>query len=274
MRVKDMSDDVCDVMDSRAGNRSFAPLPDYANRLILDRLPDTVLVIPDLQAPFHHPDTLSFLSMVNTLYSPDCVVSIGDEVDLGWLSKYDKYPEVDNPAAELRAARDFMSDLFRLFPRGYGLTSNHAHGRLATARKAGRLLPEMICSFDVLVGAPKGWAWYEEVRLGNVMFRHGDKWSKLNKSQLVEQTLRHYGKPYSLVHGHLHEQHGVVASVLIGDDEVWAGYTGCLIDPRSKAFDYTKAARVRLGCVCVVKGVLHRIPMRLDEQGRWTGKLS
>lgn len=251
-----------------------APEPDVFKRCIRDKLPDCILVIPDLQAPFHHPDALPFLSMVAQRYQPDAVVCIGDEMDFGWASRYEKYPEIDEPCRELEAGIKFMEELFKLFPAALALTSNHVHGRLTQMRKSGRVPPQLIANFREIVGAPKGWEWYEEVHLGNVLFRHGDKWPKLSKPHIALEVPRCYGKHMSVVHGHLHEQHGRVGdAVLVGDDEHWAAYTGCLVDPRSKAFDYTKAPKVRLGCLVIVKGVPHRIPLRRNEIGRWTGSL-
>ena len=40
-----------------------------------------VLVIPDMQIPFEHPDALAFVSAVRAEIQPDVVVNVGDEVD-------------------------------------------------------------------------------------------------------------------------------------------------------------------------------------------------
>lgn len=251
-----------------------SPEPDTFGRLILPILPETVLVIPDLQAPFQHPDALPFLSMVAQSYTPDCVIGIGDELDMQFLSKFDKFPELDEPKRELERGIEFLGELFRLFPRAHALTSNHVHGRLQSARRVGRLPPQMLVPWQTLAGAPAGWEWYEEVHMGDVLFRHGDKWSRLTSSHLLRDIPRYYGRHMSVVHGHLHEQHGRVAdTILVGDDEYWAAYSGALIDVRSKAFDYVKAPKTRLGCLVIVKGTPHRIPLRRDDHGRWTGRL-
>lgn len=248
--------------------------PDKFSRLILPKLPDTVLVIPDLQAPFHNKQAIDFLSMVANRFQPDCVIGIGDEVDFNFLSRFDHYPEIDEPQRELEAGLKFLQKLFVTFPAAYALTSNHVQGRLQSARKAGRLPPQMLVPWSQLVGAPQGWSWNEEVHLGNVLFRHGDKHAKLSTSHIAKDIPRHYGRHMSVVHGHLHEQHGRVGDeILVGDDAFWGAYSGCLIDPRSKAFDYTKAVRVRLGCLVIHHGTPHRIPFRRDSHGRWIRKL-
>lgn len=250
-----------------------APEPDVWGRYVSNTLPDTVLVIPDLQAPYQHPDALSFLSMVAQRYQPDLVVGIGDEVDFSFLSDHKKVVEIDNPVPELEQAITFMAELFKLFPQALALTSNHVHGRLKNARQNGRLPASMIRNWREIIQAPKGWEWYEEVRLGNYMFRHGDNWPKLNGMQLLRATPDKYGQHFNIVHGHIHSEHGIKAVERVGDDDYYAAYTGCLINPRCKAFDYTKAPNNKLGCLVIVKGVPHRLPMRLDNIGRFTGKL-
>jgi transcriptional regulator with XRE-family HTH domain len=250
-----------------------APEPDVWGRYISDKLPDTILVIPDLQAPYNHPDALSFLSMVAQRYKPDQVVGIGDEVDFSFLSNHDKYPEVDNPVPELEAALNFMERLFKLFPSALALTSNHVHGRLATARKNGRIPPTMLRNWREIISAPRGWEWYEEVRLGNYLFRHGDGWAKLTGMHLVRAVPDQYGKHFNVVHGHIHSEAGIKAVERVGDEDLFAAYTGCLINPRCKAFDYTKAPKNKLGCLVIIHGIPKRVPMRLDAMGRWCGTL-
>jgi hypothetical protein len=250
-----------------------APEPDVWGRYISPKLPDSILVIPDLQAPYNHPDAFAFLSMVAQRYQPDLTVCIGDEVDFSFLSNHDKFPEVDNPVPELEDAIKAMEQLFKLFPTALALTSNHVHGRLQTARKNGRIPPTMLRNFREIIGAPRGWEWYEEVHLGNYMFRHGDKWPKLTGMMLLRHTPDKYGKHFNIIHGHIHSEHGIKAVERVGDDDYYAAYTGCLINPRAKAFDYVKAPNNKLGCLVIVKGVPHRIPLRVDSIGRWVGHL-
>jgi hypothetical protein len=249
------------------------PEPDVWGRYKKDTLPDVVLVIPDLQAPYAHPDALQFLSMVAQRFKPDLVVGIGDEVDFSFLSDHKKVVDIDNPAPELQAAIDFMGRLFKLFPSAVALTSNHVHGRLGNARKNGRIPEGMMKSWREIINAPRGWEWYEEIYLGNYLFRHGDGWPKLNGMQLLRATPDKYGRHYNLVHGHIHSEAGIKAVERVGNEDYFAAYTGCLIDPRAKAFSYTKPANNKLGCLVIIHGVPKRVPMGVDSIGRWNGKL-
>jgi hypothetical protein len=255
--------------------RSIPPEPDSYGRIVEARKPDCILVIPDIQAPFQLPDALEFLEMVANEYQADAVVGIGDEIDMGWLSRYEKYPEIDEPSKELEKAQEFMGRLFKRFPKALALTSNHVHGRMQSARKVARILPEMMVQWEQLIGAPKGWRWAEELQLGDLLIRHGDKWPKLTASHLTRATPDKYGKHFSILHGHIHSEAGVVATCRVGDEDYWAAYTGCLMNPRSKAADYVKAPNLKLGCVVINRGVLHRIPYRRDQHTMlWTGKLT
>jgi hypothetical protein len=105
----------------------------------------TTLVIPDLQAPAHHPDALAFLCAVRDRYKvPDLgwqVVCIGDELDMNWLSDFAKLPETDQPHSEFAAAQSFLRSLFAEFPEVVSCVSNHVEGRLTKARTRGRIPP-------------------------------------------------------------------------------------------------------------------------------------
>lgn len=246
---------------------------DYGQAFV-EKLPECVLIIPDLQAPYHLPDALQFLKMVADKYNPDAVLCIGDEVDFNFLSTYEKEPLIDEPNRELEQAQEFMGKLFKQFPKAHALTSNHVHGRLHGARKQARLLPQMLTKWEDLVGAPRTWAWYEEVRMGDVLFRHGDKWPTLTMSHLSRAIPDKYGCQMSVMHGHVHSKIGVQAVMPYGDDEYWAAYTGCLMSPRSRAADYCKAMNLKLGTVVIKHGVVHKIPYRRDlVTMAWTGRL-
>ena len=52
----------------------------------------SILVISDQHAPYHHIDTLDFLSAIKEKYKPDCVVNIGDEMDWHSISFHDSHP--------------------------------------------------------------------------------------------------------------------------------------------------------------------------------------
>lgn len=237
-------------------------------------IPDApTLVIPDTQAPAHHPDTLAFLCAVRDLYRTQQVIWIGDEIDLNWLSDFAKMPEADQPHSEWAAAKSFMRSMYAEFPEGSSLTSNHVHGRLDKARLRGRIPPEFLRPLEHLIDAPVGWSWHSEIRMGDVLFRHGHKDKSALKSVILEEIPAKYGRHLSLVIGHYHQKIGQATSDMkIGDKFYWGAFTGCLIDPKHIFFGYSKGYE-KLGCAIVMHGRFIPIAMPLREDGRWTGKL-
>ncbi len=250
-----------------------APLPDDYGRLRIAKLPDTVLVIPDLQFPYAHESALPFLSMVSQRYAPDCVVGIGDEVDNYFLSAYEKDPDAFEGTREYERALEYLDKLYDLFPKVMALHSNHGRGRLEGARKRGGLLRSMVSDYQTFIKAPKGWGFYEEIMLGNVLFMHGDGEKALTKPYLERHTPADYGRHYSVVHGHRHEMAGRQAEILVGDENYWAAYTGCLINPYAPAFNYTKARKAKLGCGIITHGEYKQVRLRRDENNKWVGSL-
>lgn len=253
--------------------KHIAPEPDQFGRLILKECPDTILVIPDLQFPYAHQDCLNFLAMVAQRYKPDLVVGIGDEVDNNFLSAYEKDPDIMGAEQEYEKALEQLGQLFKLFPCGYGLHSNHGKKRISGAFKRGGIPSRFAPKYENFLTAPRGWAWYDEVHLGNILFHHGDSEKAITSAFLLKHIPADYGKHMSVVHGHRHEQCGRKANETIGEEDYWGAYTGCLIDPYSKAFSYTKARKAKLGCGVIVHGEYKQIRMKRDADGRWTGKL-
>lgn len=242
----------------------------YQPRTIQDGV---TLVIPDLQAPAHHPDALAFLCAVRDKFNPVNIVCIGDEVDLNWLSDFARLPEADQPHSEWAAAQSFMRSLYAEFPTGVSCTSNHVHGRFDRARTRGRIPPGFLRPIEDLIDAPVGWSWHTEIRMGDVIIRHGHKDGQALKRVILEEMPAKYGKSYSLLLGHYHQKIGVYTQdIKVGPRFLWGGFTGCLINPQHPFFGYSKSYE-KLGCVVLVHGRLVPVAMDLNDEGRWTGKL-
>jgi len=78
----------------------------------------------------------------------------------------------------------------------------------------------------------------------------------------------------SHVCGHYHTAFKVTQELVAGQ-MLFGMNAGCLIDSKSYAFEYGKAFKpgVKLGCGLVLDGHPMLIPMLLDADDRWTGKL-
>lgn len=233
----------------------------------------TTLVIPDLQAPAHHPDALAFLCAIRDRYKPVNIVCIGDELDLNWLSDFAKLPEADQPHSEFAAAQAFLRSLFAEFPEAVSCTSNHVHGRFDKARTRGRIPPSFLRPIEDLIDAPVGWSWHSSIRMGDILFRHGHKDTSGLKRVIVEEIPAQHGKHLSLILGHFHSKMGVATpDIKIGDKFYFGAFTGCLVDPSHPFFGYSKGYE-KLGAAIVMHGRFIPIAMPVTDSGRWTGHL-
>lgn len=238
----------------------------------MDLFGTRILHIPDLHAPYHHPDALDFLKAVADTLQPDLVMNTGDESDGHALSFHDSDPNLESAGTELTKARKFLKQLHAEFPDMLLCDSNH--GSLIYRRaKAFGIPVQMVKRYrDILLPGIKsnGWAWRAgwtvQTPCGPVTFKHQSAGSPL-------QDAAH--NRCNLVVGHLHGkfniEYGASESALY-----WALTGGCLIDHKSLAFAYGKNARSKpiVGCSAIIDGVPHLIPMLLDSNGRWMrGKL-
>jgi len=227
-----------------------------------------VLALSDIQAPFHHLDTIDFLKTMKGQYKPHEVVCMGDEVDCHALGQWDSDPDGFSAGHELDAALAFMHELYKIFPKVKACTSNHTVRPLKRAFKAG-IPKKFLKSYKEFMEAPKGWEWRDSWIIDEVKYEHGEGVSgQYGATKAAVQNMR------STVIGHIHSYAGI-QYVACHDRLIFGMNTGCLIDKNAYAFAYGKTIRVKpiLGTGIVLNGIPHFIPMMLDKYGRWTGKL-
>lgn len=245
---------------------------DDGAKLILERLPDTILCFGDMQAPAHHPDTLTFLSAIIARYKPDAFVCMGDEADLTGFKKHFMTAESLGPAQELKEAISFMHELFKIVPEAICLTSNHVADRLAYAQGQGNIPNIMMRRWAEVIDAPKGWVWRDYVIWGRWLLEHGHKIAKGSRPNLLESAAKRFNRHLSIMRGHHHSELGEHIKP-VWMPERWQArqaFTGCLMDYRKAG--YTRDACM-VGCVVLVKGVPHPLVMDVDESNRFTGRL-
>ncbi|CAM0030426.1 metallo-phosphoesterase [Vibrio phage D530] len=232
----------------------------------------SILVIPDQHAPYHHPDTIEFLIAVAAHYRTDTVVNLGDETDMHGLSFHDSDPNLDSAGMELAKARIFLSQLEKIFPNMLLCHSNHGSMLYRKAKVHG-IPVEMIKSYREILfpdGSGQGWDWQFEHVLDlpngdKVMFKHqasGD----LLAAAAHERC--------NLVIGHLHGKYAINYAAS-KSALYWGMNGGCLIDNKSMAFSYGENFKNKpiVGCSVIVDSLPILVPMRLDSEGRWIGKL-
>ena len=78
----------------------------------------------------------------------------------------------------------------------------------------------------------------------------------------------------NLVIGHFHSKFSIEYSASRAA-AYWAMFGGCLVDAKSLAFAYGNLFKNKpiIGCSVILDSLPLLIPMRLDSEGRWIGKL-
>jgi hypothetical protein len=223
-----------------------------------------ILVIPDLQIPFHHPDSLRFLLRLKKEYKTTDVVCVGDEWDNCALSEYPKDPDGMNPGAELLRARQESQAFYQAFPEVKLCDSNHKSRLWRRAFSAGLPLAA-IRDVNDFTGAPRGWRWATRWEVGGTVFEHGDRAAGADAAlKLVDANMA------STVIGHHHSTARITyvnkAGLLLFGMNV-----GCLVDSTTYAFNYTKHHQTRpvLSAGVIVDGVPRLEPMVLNKAGRY-----
>lgn len=227
-----------------------------------------VLAVPDIHAPFHHKDALAFLKAVHKKFKPTEIVNLGDFEDWHSISMHDHSPNGSSPGDELLRLREAAKPFFKAFPNMKICTSNHGSLPFRRAFKFG-LPSELIKSYSDILQAPKGWKWADSWEIDGIIYEHGDPFTGQNGAlKAAEQNMQ------STVIGHIHSFAGIQYSA--NSRHLIFGFNvGCLIDRHAYAFEYAKKIKRKpiLGCGIIANGVPTFIPLKLNGQGRWTGRL-
>ena len=220
---------------------------------------ERVLFISDIHAPYHHPNTLQFLQGLKDKYKPTRVISVGDEVDKHGLSYHESNPDLKSAGDELLAAKEFIAELYKMFPEMDILESNHGSLHLRKAMTAG--LPRAyLKSYNEVLGVGPGWKWHPELILelpnGQQCYVcHG----KLADAAKLSQNMG-----MNVVQGHYHSEFSI--KFWSNPNNLFFGMAvGCLIDDTSLAMAYNKLTPKRpiigTGLIIDSKPVLEYMPL-------------
>ena len=234
----------------------------------LNKGKETVLVIPDLQIPYEHPQALEFVQTVESYIKPTKIVCIGDEVDQHAIGRFDSDPEASGAGQELRESVERLKAWYKAFPKVQVCMSNHTQRIFRAAFHAG--IPESyLRSISEWLEAPDGWTWEDAFEIDGVRYEHGDAQGGMYAARSLAVRNRK-----STVIGH-HHSHGAVSYIANADETIFGMNVGCLIDMNSIGFKYAKnsAFQPTLGCGVVIEGVPYFVPMFLDKKKQWTGEV-
>lgn len=229
-----------------------------------------ILVISDMQMPFHHKDAFDFLEAVAAKYKPTRIVNIGDIQDYYCLNAWGTDPDAISANEEITLMLEGVQRLAKMFPVMDVLNSNHADRIYRAAIRAG-IPKHFIKGYHAQMGCPDTWKFHDELLIDGVLYTHGDEGGAGGANASLKRMM-HYGR--SSVAGHLHTQANIV--YFANREKLMFGMqVGSLVDREALAFTYCKKALKKpiLTVGLVLDGLPMLIPMHLDSEGRWTGKL-
>lgn len=224
------------------------------------------LFLSDIQAPFHHEDTLDFLKAVKKKYKPTDIYCVGDEADFHNLGNWAKDPNGFGANQEYNELISFMEDLYKLFPICKVAISNHTSRPFRKAFDCG--IPTVFLrDYQDFMQAPKGWIWREEwITRDGILMVHGD--GLTGGANLIKNAIKNNMK--SIVFGHWHTK--ATIDYFANKGGLYFGMAvGCLIDHTKYAFAYQKKSPIKplLTVGLTINGVPLLIPMKLNKNGRW-----
>jgi len=229
---------------------------------------NTVLAIPDIHFPAHHPDLFEFLKYIKSKFKPNEVVCLGDEIDAAGLGNWDKDPDSKSAGDELRESVKLLKELYKIFPKVKVCVSNHTD-RIYRKPFSVCVPRDLIKSYAEILEAPRGWQWADHWEIDGVIYEHGEGFSGQQGALKAAQA-----NMQCTVIGHLHSYAGI-QYYANARHLIWGFNTGCLIDRHNPAFNYGKHIKAKpiIGVGIIEDGTPRFIPMKLNKAGRWVGKL-
>jgi hypothetical protein len=234
------------------------------------------LIISDTHAPDEHLDTIPFLKSVLKEFDLNpkkhFMCHIGDETNgQGWHFHGKGHQSLPNSDQEFEQGLKFMQKLYAIFPYMEVLKSNH--GSLAERQAQATGIPSYwLRNYKDAYEAPDGWQWHDWLR---ITLDNGEPLNLVHGlgSNVWNEALK-LGE--SLIQGHHHTKlftHSQYMQNL--KCKIQAMQVGCLINDKSRVFDYNKilAERPKIGCGVIKNNILIPVPLYMKANGRWTGSL-
>ena len=221
---------------------------------------ERLLILGDSHFPYHHKNTIEFLTKVSEFYNPDRVIHLGDILDIYSVSSYPSdMNHPDSWSDELKKGREMVKRLSELFPKMDILSSNHDDRAYRKSVVSGVPREFLVPYLDV-IGAPQGWKIHD--RLSITVDSTRDRWlfaHTINGGSL--NAAKQLGLSVCL--GHSHSLFGAHAFSNGGNRLLWGVDAGCLISDKGSPYKYNKGniGRPIRGCCIIESGTPVMIPM-------------
>ena len=230
----------------------------------------SILLISDLHAPYHHPDTMEFLQEAKKKYKPTRVICVGDEADKHAMSFHDSDPDLPSAGDELKKAIHALTPLYKMFPKMDLVDSNH--GSMVYRKGKHHGIPrKYLRDYGEVLEAPKGWVWHNDLvvklpRRQKLYVTHGVRKDGMKLAQQLGMCT---------VQGHFHTEFNIKYSSS-PTQLYWSMQIGCSIDDKALAFHYNKTTAIRpiIGHGIILDGIPKLLPMLLNKRGRWLGAMA
>lgn len=244
-----------------------------------------ILVMSDMHAPYHHPDTLAFYRAVRDEFGITVVKNVGDIVDNHMMSYHEYETDALGPREEFVEARKTLQQLERIFPEMTITLGNHCSLNQRKAKTAG-IPADFLRDYNDLYGLEGGWSWVDDdlfdMRTGKSV--SGAEKAAVDRPELlcymthsISVNTRMNGSKFShcSVQGH---HHGEFAVAYYADQLQlrWSMSVGCTVNHKAPAMRYAAQNRTRkpiIGCGVILSGKPVLVPMTLGRGGRWDKKL-
>jgi len=229
---------------------------------------ENTIIISDTHFPYQHRDTFDFLEAIKYAYDITNVLHSGDVCDNHFSSYHELEYGTYSAEDEFKQSKICVQRLAEIFPDLTTVLGNHCRLTHRKAKTAG--IPEdHLSSYNEIYGVD--WNWVDKVYFKinsyqNCLLTHAQSSSTLNNAR---------SHSHCTIQGH---HHGTFGIEYFADTEMlrWAMTVGCLIDPKSPAFNYSKGStskRPILGSGAIIDDFPILVPMQLSKSGRWTKRL-
>ncbi len=200
-------------------------------------IPERVAVFSDIQAPFHHPDSVEFFYNVWDYFDCDMEVFIGDMVDYHAISAWGKDPDGLDVSREMQLASTTIEQLYTVWPNAKVCLGNHDERPQRLAYKAG-LSVAHIRTFNETFGTPN-WHWkmsfLQQAMDGTeTMYVHGN--GKGGNTAALNMAKDNW---CNVVMGHIHTN-GCINYHNNRKASIYGMNVGCMLKLDSYAFSYAR----------------------------------
>lgn len=191
--------------------------------------PKSILVIPDIHAPFTLDGYLEFTQQIYKKYECDYVIILGDILDNHYSSYHETDPDGFSANEELDKAKNIIKGFYNLYPNAKITIGNHDRIILRKTFSSG-LSKHWIKDIKDVLETPN-WDFKEYHIINDILFYHGE--GQAPNTKATQEMI-------SCVAGHRHSKSGINFYQSRIGKRIFAMQLGTGINQEAYAFAYNK----------------------------------